>query len=148
MQLTKDKLLSMYRRMVTIRIFEQSLPHLYEEGYLVGTGHASMGEEAVAVAACAALDEKDYIMSTHRAHGHILAKGANMPIILAELFGKATGCTGGKGGSMHISDFDRNFLGTSNVLSPVQADRSIELVLRLENLKEVSELMEIVNFPG
>ncbi len=116
MQLTNQDLLEMYRRMMAIRLFEVSLPHYFEEGYIVGTGHVSMGEEAVSVGACRALDENDYIMSTHRAHGHILARGASMPIILAEVFGKATGCTGGKGGSMHVSDFDRNFLGTSAIV--------------------------------
>jgi len=116
MELTKENFLEMYRKMVRIRLFELSLPHYFEEGYIVGTGHASMGEEAVAVGACSALDENDYVMSTHRAHGHILARGANMPIILAEVFAKATGCTGGKGGSMHVSDFDRNFLGTSAIV--------------------------------
>ncbi len=116
MQLTKEQLLSMYRRMVRIRLFEMSLPHYFEEGYIVGTGHASMGEEAVAVGACSALDKDDYIMSTHRAHGHILARGASMPVVLAEVFGKATGCNEGKGGSMHVSDFDHNFLGTSAIV--------------------------------
>ena len=116
MQLTKDDLLRMYDQVVKIRIFEQSLTKYYEEGYLIGTGHPSLGEEAVAVGACTALDEQDYILSTHRAHGHILAREASMPIILAELFGKATGCTKGKGGSMHVSDIDRNFLGTSAIV--------------------------------
>ncbi|HEY82966.1 MAG TPA: thiamine pyrophosphate-dependent dehydrogenase E1 component subunit alpha [Dehalococcoidia bacterium] len=116
MQLSKEDLLSMYRRMVAIRIFEMSLPRYFEEGYIVGTGHVSMGEEAVAVGACHALEERDYIMSTHRAHGHVLARGADMRVILAEVFGKATGCTGGKGGSMHVSDFERNFLGTSAIV--------------------------------
>ena len=64
MELTKENLLEMYRKMVRIRLFELSLPHYFEEGYIVGTGHASMGEEAVAVGACSALDENDYVMST------------------------------------------------------------------------------------
>jgi len=74
MKLTKENLLDMYRRMVAIRIFETSLPRYFEEGYIAGTGHVSMGEEAVAAGACSALDENDYIMSTHRAHGHVLAR--------------------------------------------------------------------------
>lgn len=115
-KLTRESLLDMYQRMVKIRVFELSLTHYYEEGYIVGTGHTSLGEEAVAVGACSALGENDYIMSTHRAHGHVLARGASMSIILAEIFAKATGCTGGKGGSMHVSDFDRNFLGTSAIV--------------------------------
>ena len=116
MQLTREILLGMYRRMLTIRLFELSLPHYFDEGYIVGTGHASLGEEAVAVGACSALNDDDYVMSTHRAHGHVLAKGASLPIILAEVFARADGCTGGKGGSMHVSSFDHNFLGTSAIV--------------------------------
>ena len=69
MKLTKEDLLEMYRRMVTIQVFESSLPHYFEEGYIAGTGHVSMGEEAVAVGACSALDVNDYIIATHRANG-------------------------------------------------------------------------------
>lgn len=116
MQLTKDILLGMYRRMVIIRLFEESLQYYFEQGYVPGAGHSSVGEEAVAVGACSALGENDYLISTHRAHGHLLARGASLPIILAEVFGKATGCTGGKGGSMHLSDFDRYILGTNGIV--------------------------------
>ena len=116
MNLTKRQLLKMYRKMVEIRVFESSLVHYYQEGLLVGTGHPSLGEEAVAVGACSAVGNKDYVLSTHRAHAHVLAKGANMPTIVAELFGKATGCTKGKGGSMHVSDFEHGFLGTSAIV--------------------------------
>ncbi len=138
MQLTKEALLGMYRRMVRIRLFEVSLPHYFEEGYIAGTGHVSMGEEAVAVGACSALDENDYIMSTHRAHGHVLARGASMPVILAEVFGKATGCTGGKGGSMHVSDFDRNFLGTSAIVGGgITIAGGIGLAIKMKKTNQV-----------
>ena len=116
MKLTKENLLGMYHQMVRIRLFELSLPHYFEEGYIVGTGHASLGEEAVAVGACSTLEENDHVMSTHRAHGHLLARGASMPIVVAEVFARATGCNGGKGGSMHVSDLDHNFLGTSAIV--------------------------------
>ena len=138
MQLIREDLLEMYRRMVRIRLFEMSLPHYFEEGYIAGTAHVSMGEEAVAVGACRALDENDYIMSTHRAHGHVLARGASMPVILAEVFGKATGCTGGKGGSMHVSDFDRNFLGTSAIVGGgITIAGGIGLAIKMKKTNQV-----------
>ena len=97
MQLSTAKLLSMYGRMLAIRLFEENLLKLFEQGLVPCAGHSSAGEEAVAVGACSALGEKDYVISTHRAHGHLLARGASMPIILAEVLGKATGCTTGGG---------------------------------------------------
>ena len=116
MPLTKETLLNMYRRMLTIRYFEEGLTEFSKQGLVPGTGHVSIGEEAVAVGSCSALGEKDYIISTHRAHGHLLARGADINIILAEVLGKATGCTGGKGGSMHLSDFGRQILGTNGIV--------------------------------
>ena len=116
MPLTKEALLDMYRRMLTIRHFEEGLTELSRQGLVPGTGHVTIGEEAVAVGSCSALGDKDYIISTHRAHGHLLARGADINIILAEVLGKATGCTGGKGGSMHLSDFSRQILGTNGIV--------------------------------
>lgn len=116
MEFTKENLLEIYRSMLRIRTFEEGIAKLDETGVIPGTGHVSIGEEAVAVGATGALGEKDYLVSTHRGHGHLLARGASMPIILAEVMGKATGCTGGKGGSMHMSDFDRYILGTNGIV--------------------------------
>ncbi len=116
MPLTKEALLDMYRRMLTIRHFEEGITELSKQGLIPGTGHVSIGEEAVAVGSCSALEEKDYLISTHRAHGHLLARGADIKVILAEVLGKATGCTGGKGGSMHLSDFSRHILGTNGIV--------------------------------
>ena len=82
MSLTKEVLLDMYRRMLTIRHFEEGITELSGQGLVPGTGHVSIGEEAVAVGSCWALEEKDYIISTHRAHGHLLAKGADINVIL------------------------------------------------------------------
>lgn len=117
MKFTKEELLDMYRRMVRVRTFEEGISKFDEQGIVPGTGHVSIGEEAIAVGACSALGERDYLVSTHRGHGHLLARGANMQIILAEVLGKATGCTGGKGGSMHLSDFDRYILGTNGIVA-------------------------------
>ena len=116
MPLTKEALLNMYRRMLTIRHFEEGITEFSRQGLVPGTGHVSIGEEAVAVGSCSALGDKDYIISTHRAHGHLLARGADINVILAEVLGKATGCTGGKGGSMHLSDFSRQILGTNGIV--------------------------------
>lgn len=116
MPLTKEALLGMYKRMLTIRRFEEGITEFSKQGLVPGTGHVSVGEEAVAVGACSALADGDYIISTHRAHGHLLARGADINVILAEVLGKATGCTGGKGGSMHMSDFSRQILGTNGIV--------------------------------
>jgi TPP-dependent pyruvate/acetoin dehydrogenase alpha subunit len=138
LELTKNELICMYRRMVEIRIFEQSLTKFYEEGLLVGTGHPSMGEEAVAVGACFAVENDDYVLSTHRAHGHILAKGASMPIILAELFARATGCTGGKGGSMHVSDLEHGFIASTAIVgSGIGIGGGVGLGIKLKETRQV-----------
>jgi len=138
MQLTKQELLSMYRRMLTIRNFEEGLTAFSAQGLVPGTGHVSIGEEAVAVGACTALAEKDYVISTHRAHGHVLAKGAEVKIILAEVLAKATGCTGGKGGSMHLSDFDRNILGTNGIVgSNITIAGGVGLAIKMRQTGQV-----------
>lgn len=138
MEFTKDQLLKMYRQMVTIRYFEDGLLSHWEAGYLVGTGHSSAGEEAIAVGACSALGEKDYIISTHRAHGHVLARGASPGVIMAELFTKATGCTGGKGGTMHLSDFDRYILGTNGIVGGgITIAGGVGLALKMLKTKQV-----------
>jgi TPP-dependent pyruvate/acetoin dehydrogenase alpha subunit len=96
--------LEIYRRMLTIRRFEERVYLLYLQGEIPGTLHQSQGQEAVAVGVCDVLRPTDWITSTHRPHGHALAKGVDLRAAMAELFGKATGCCGGKGGSMHLGD--------------------------------------------
>lgn len=97
-------LLEMYARMVLIRRFEETANELYMEGRIPSTLHLYIGQEAVAVGVCANLRREDYVLSTHRPHGHSLAKGVQPEAILAELFGKGTGSCKGKGGSMHVGD--------------------------------------------
>ena len=99
-----DKLLSLYRQMALIRRFEDQVYFLYLQGEIPGTVHQYQGQEAVAVGICDHLAPSDWITSTHRPHGHALAKGVSPHKALAELYGKATGCCGGKGGSMHLGD--------------------------------------------
>jgi len=96
----------MYKRMVEIRHFEQRVYDLFLEGLIPGTIHLYTGQEAVAVGACAALRKDDLVLSTHRPHGHYIAKGGRIDRLMAELFGKASGCCKGKGGSMHVCDFN------------------------------------------
>ena len=101
---TFDGLFDAYRRMVLIRRFEDHLFALFLQGLVPGTLHQCQGQEAVAVGVCAALDQEDAIFSTHRPVGHFIAKGCGLRSIAAELWGKATGCAGGKGGQMHLTD--------------------------------------------
>lgn len=103
-QLDTTILLSMYRTMVLIRRFEERVNELFMQGRIPSTLHLYIGQEAVATGVCAALNRDDYILSTHRPHGHALAKGMHPRALLAELMGKSTGCCRGKGGSMHIGD--------------------------------------------
>jgi TPP-dependent pyruvate/acetoin dehydrogenase alpha subunit len=109
-------LLRMLRQMYVIRAFDSQLPLLYTKGLIRGSSHAAIGQEAVAVGACAALSEEDYITSTHRGHGHAIAKGADVRRMMAELFGRAEGYCGGKGGSMHIADFAIGMLGANGIV--------------------------------
>jgi TPP-dependent pyruvate/acetoin dehydrogenase alpha subunit len=109
-------LLGMYRQMVEIRAVEQELILLFAKGRMPGFIHSYVGEEATGVGVCAALDKHDYITSTHRGHGHILAKGGDLNRFMAEVFGRATGYCKGKGGSMHIADFDIGILGANGIV--------------------------------
>jgi TPP-dependent pyruvate/acetoin dehydrogenase alpha subunit len=113
-----DKLfLRMYRRMVMIRLFEEQVNDLYTRALMPGLAHLYIGEEAIAVGVCEALRADDYITSTHRGHGHCLAKGAAIDRMFAELLGKEAGYCKGKGGSMHIADPDTGNLGANAIVA-------------------------------
>ena len=103
-ELGTEKVLSLYKRMILLRRFEEHVYFLFLQGEIPGTVHQYQGQEAVAVGICDHLSYSDWITSTHRPHGHALAKGIKPREALAELYGKATGCCGGKGGSMHLGD--------------------------------------------
>ena len=107
----------MYLDMWRIRLFEEEANRQTSFGTVQGALHMYCGEEAVAVGVCAHLRDDDYITGTHRSHGHCLAKGAEMDQMMAELFGKATGCCAGKGGSMHVADFSINVLGANGIVA-------------------------------
>src|SRR5207248_4343484 len=107
----------MYEQMLKIRIFEEHVNQLYVSAKMPGLAHLYIGEEAVAVGVCAALRRDDYITSTHRGHGHCLAKGAELDRMFAELLGKEAGYCHGKGGSMHIADTERGNLGANAIVA-------------------------------
>ena len=117
----KDFLLSLYRNMVRIRAFEEHAAECFTKGMLAGNIHLSIGQEAAEAGAFAAIEPKDYFTSTHRGHGHAIARGADPKLAMAELFGKATGYCKGKGGSMHIADMKKmNHLGANGIVGAGQ----------------------------
>jgi acetoin:2,6-dichlorophenolindophenol oxidoreductase subunit alpha len=113
---TSEQLLAMYTTMVRIRAFETRMSELFLEGKLPGFLHPYIGEEAIASGVMAALRDDDYIASTHRGHGHLLAKGGDAKLMAAELYGRATGYCRGKGGSMHIVDRSLGILGANGIV--------------------------------
>lgn len=112
----RDTLVHIYTTMVRIRAFEEKVEELFLAGKIPGFVHLYIGEEAVASGVCASLDRSDYIVSTHRGHGHCIAKGASPRRMMAEILGKSTGYCKGKGGSMHIADFSVGMLGANGVV--------------------------------
>ena len=116
MKVSKEAMKDMYLRMIRIREFESKAQSLFADGKIPGFVHLYLGEEAVATGVCACLRDDDYITSTHRGHGHIIAKGGDLKFMMAELFGKATGYCKGKGGSMHIADRDKGILGANGIV--------------------------------
>ena len=114
--LAKEQLFAMYRMMVTIRRFEETLRDLFFQGQIPGFVHVSIGEEAVPTGVCAALTNQDYITTTHRGHGHMLAKGGKPKLMMAEMFGRRTGYCKGKGGSMHIVSYDLGIFGANGIV--------------------------------
>jgi 2-oxoisovalerate dehydrogenase E1 component len=117
-QLDKATLLSLYREMLVIRRTEEQLAKAYQAGLIHGACHTYIGQEAVAVGVCAHLRHEDAVFSTHRGHGHALAKGVTPRAVIAELFGRATGCSQGRGGSMHLFAPEVGMMGTSGIVGP------------------------------
>lgn len=113
---SKEIMVKMYTTMSKIRMFESMLQEYFAAGKIPGFVHLYLGEEAVAVGACSCLTDKDSITSTHRGHGHLIAKGGDLKLMMAEIFGKSTGYCKGKGGSMHIADVDLGILGANGIV--------------------------------
>jgi pyruvate dehydrogenase E1 component alpha subunit len=129
----KTKLIEMYTCMLQIRYFEEKVFELYGQNLVPGTIHLYAGEEAVAVGVCSNLRRNDYIISTHRGHGHCIAKGADLGKTMAEILGKKTGYCKGKGGSMHIADFNIGMLGATAVVGagiPIASGAGLSIKLR------------------
>jgi pyruvate dehydrogenase E1 component alpha subunit len=112
-----DLQITLLKTMIRIRTFEERVRDLFAAGRLPGFVHLSIGQEAVAAGACCALNPDDYVLSTHRGHGHMIAKGADTARMMAELYGKRTGSCKGKGGSMHIADASVGVLGANGVVA-------------------------------
>ncbi len=140
-KLQKELLIKMLRKMLEIRYFEEHVVDLYAQGRVLGVTHLYIGEEAVAVGTCAALRKDDLISSTHRGHGHHIAKGADLNLMMAELFAKKTGSNKGRGGSLHVSTPDVGSLGAEGIVGsgiPVAVGAALAAKLRLTNQIVVS----------
>jgi pyruvate dehydrogenase E1 component alpha subunit len=137
----KEKLLAMYRRMLEIRSFEEKIRYLFLEGKMPGTVHQYIGMEACAVGVCAVLEKGDVVASTHRPHGHAIARGVTMESIMAELYGKTEGCCRGKGGSMHVGDLAMGMLPAIAIVGgnlPIVMGMGLAFKLRNERRVAVS----------
>lgn len=133
MKTTKKKKLELFRKMVTVRAFEERAGELFRQNLIPGFIHLSIGEEASSVGTCSVLRADDYVASTHRGHGHMIAKGADPGRMFAELLGKASGYCRGKGGSMHIADFSIGILGANGVVGggfPIIVGAGLSIKLR------------------
>jgi pyruvate dehydrogenase E1 component alpha subunit len=131
--LSAEQLRGYLRQMHLIRLFEEQAEQLYIRGLIHGTMHLSIGQEASAVGACAALQPDDYILSTHRGHGHCIAKGARIELMMAEFMGKETGYCRGRGGSMHIADVEGGNLGANGIVAggiPIATGVGLSLKMR------------------
>ncbi len=140
-ELGPEKLITIYRQMVTIRQLEESIKFLFLEGKMPGTIHQYTGMEACAVGVCSALLNKDIIASTHRPNGHAVAKGLSLKSILAELYGKKAGCSKGKGGAMHIGNIDKGMINGNAIVGaniPIAAGIALAFKLKKENRVVVS----------
>src|SRR5574342_53810 len=156
-QLGRDRLIAAYQTMRTIREFEERLHKEFAGGDIPGAVHLYAGQEAVAAGICSALADDDYIASTHRGHGHAIAKGCDVTGMMLEIYGKAGGLCGGKGGSMHIADFDRGMLGANGVAAggvPLACGAALSAKVRGSNQVavafggDVAQRAEAVGVPG
>ena len=132
-ELNRAEAIGLLTTMWTIRRFEEAVDDLFARGLLHGTMHLSIGQEASATGAVAALEQGDYITSTHRGHGHCIAKGADVTLMLAELLGKESGYCRGRGGSMHIADLDAGNLGANGIVAgsiPIASGAALALKQR------------------
>ena len=137
-EVSKEKFREWYRKLMTIRRFEEKVDEFFRQGKITGAVHTSVGQEAVAVGVSAALEERDLVVATHRGHGHCIMRGADLKAMMAELFGRATGLCKGKGGSMHIVDVKRGMLGAMGIVGagmPIAA--GVGLAIKMQKTGQV-----------
>lgn len=157
--ITSETRLRLHREMQRIRIVETVIAEHYAEQEMRCPVHLSIGQEAAEVGACQALVQRDYVLSGHRSHGHYLAKGGNLRAMMAEIYGKATGCAGGKGGSMHLVDLKAGFLGAAPIVgstipiatgvamaSQIKRDDRVVMVFLGDGATETGTFYESLNF--
>ena len=131
----KPDLLKIYERMLLVRGFEERVNSLFQEGLLHGTAHLCIGEEAAVIGTGFALEAQDYLLATHRGHGQAMGKPLDVNAMMAEMLGKACGTNGGRGGSMHIADLDKNMLGANGIVganAPIACGAGLSIKLRGE----------------
>src|SRR5260370_36765118 len=134
-QINRGLLLNYYKKMLELRLFELKVQELYRNGRLPGFVHLYVGEEAVAVGVCSNLEAGDLVFSTHRGHGHALAKGVPARDVLAELWGKTTGSSGGRGGSMHMYAPEYGFMGPNGIVgAPIPLATGAALSAKLRKI--------------
>lgn len=139
--ISKEKLLELYRTMLRIRLVELKIEELYSEDEMKTPVHLCIGQEAVSAGVCANLNRDDHLFSNHRGHGHYLAKGGDLKAMIAELYGRKTGCAKGRGGSMHLVDISAGFEGTSSIIAgsvPIAAGAALTEKLRESRKVSVS----------
>jgi TPP-dependent pyruvate/acetoin dehydrogenase alpha subunit len=142
MELAKEQLLDMYRKMVSIREFEESLSQAVQAGTLPGFVHLGVGQEAVMVGVATALRPTDWVSSTHREHGMMIARNADMKLMRAEIFGKVTGYCKGKGGSMHLAVYEKCAPGCNGILGPSQTiNNGIALALKRRGKGDIAVVL-------
>jgi TPP-dependent pyruvate/acetoin dehydrogenase alpha subunit len=130
---SQKEMIELFKKMLLVRAFEEKAGELFQQNLIPGFIHLSVGEEASSVGTCSVLRADDYVASTHRGHGHLIAKGADPKYMFAELLGKATGYCKGKGGSMHIADFSIGILGANGVVGggfPIAVGAGLSIKLR------------------
>lgn len=139
MEISHSMATKLFRTMLYIRMVEEAIANRYSEWNMRCPTHLCIGQEAICVGVCAVLNQTDFVVSGHRAHGHYLAKGGDLGRMLAEIYGKASGCCGGKGGSMHLIDTDVGFMGsTAIVAGTIPVGVGLGLSIDLTNTKQVS----------
>ena len=137
--MTQENLIKIFQKMLLIRKTEEKIADKYNEGRMRCPTHLSIGQECVAACLSLCVDKDDFAVSTHRGHAHYLGKGGNLRKMIAEIYGKSTGCSGGKGGSMHLIDLDVNFMGTSAIVgNSIPVGVGLGLSISLKKTQQIS----------